>query len=567
MLTVLSLSFLLIPSVLSAPAAVGPTVRTSKGIVVGQSANGVDSFYGIPFALPPVGPLRLKPPQPITASFDTFNANPVPKACPQFYLSTSLPITGETQQSIGDLLANPIFQAATLQSEDCLTVNVQRPAGTNANQRFPVLVWIYGGGFEFGSTQNYQSGSLINRSMEMENPMVYVSINYRVGAFGFLHGKELSDEGSTNLGLRDQRLGLQWVAENIGSFGGDPDKVTIWGESAGSISVFDHTIINGGDHTHNGKPLFRGAIMNSGSIVPAQTATSPKAQAIYDTLIRNAGCLGIPSPVLCLRNLPYDQFLRAANSLPAIFSYRSLDLTYIPRPDPDSNDTFFSTSPEQAVATNAYAKIPIIVGDVEDEGTLFSIFQFNLTTTDQLIDYISSYFPSANRTTVATLVSLYPDDPAAGSPYNTGAQFNFYPQYKRLAAILGDFTFTLTRRVYLNAVAPAIPSWSFLADFLAGTPLLGTYHASDVDVAYGDGFAADFPATETFQERYVSFVASGDPEAVSLPGRQGRVAWPRYQSGTGQLLGIGAQGNRVLGDDFRKAAGDFLAANVASFKI
>jgi carboxylesterase type B len=111
----------------------------------------------------------------------------------------------------------------------------------------------------------YQGSTWVEESLNHGQPIVVVTVNYRVGGYGFLGGKELHAEGSTNLGLLDQRLGLEWVSDNIRAFGGDPTKVTIWGESAGSISVFNHMAAYDGNHTYKGKPLFRGAIMNSGA--------------------------------------------------------------------------------------------------------------------------------------------------------------------------------------------------------------------------------------------------------------------------------------------------------------
>jgi carboxylesterase type B len=127
----------------------------------------------------------------------------------------------------------------------------------------------------------YDGTSLVADSVVKGKPIIFVAVNYRVGGFGFLPGKEVL---AANLGLLVQRLGLKWVADNIAAFGGDPDKVTIWGESAGSISVLDQMALYDGDHTYKGKPLFRAAIMNSGSVVPADPVDGAKGQAIYDTV-------------------------------------------------------------------------------------------------------------------------------------------------------------------------------------------------------------------------------------------------------------------------------------------
>ena len=148
----------------------------------------------------------------------------------------------------------------------------------------------------------YDGSALIKESVTLGEPIVYVAVSYRLAGFGFLGGKQLQDDGSTNLGLRDQRLGLQWVADNIKEFGGDPERVTIWGESAGSISVYDQLLINGGDNTYNGEPLFIGAIMDSGTAVPTLDVASEKPQAVYDTVVESAGCKLCGSRILCFKS-------------------------------------------------------------------------------------------------------------------------------------------------------------------------------------------------------------------------------------------------------------------------
>lgn len=361
----LSLALCLLPFALAAPTekrAVVPTVTLSGGAsIVGSSLLGVDSFKGIPFAEPPVSQLRLKPPQSTTLT-GTIQATGIPTACPQF-------LTQVDKSSLDDgtiaMLGNTGFaQALTVTGENCLTVNVQRPSTATSTSKLPVVFWIYGGGFEFGSTQTYDATEFITTSVASNKSIIYVSVNYRLGGFGFLAGKEILADGSSNLGLLDQRLALQWVADNIASFGGDPDKVTIWGESAGSISVFDQMALYDGDYSYNGKPLFRGAIMDSGSIVPADPVNSTRAQAVFDTVVANAGCSSASDKLACLRSLDYSTYLDAANSVPGIFGYNGIALSYVPRPD----GTYLTKSPELLASEGSYAPVPFIIGDQQDEG-------------------------------------------------------------------------------------------------------------------------------------------------------------------------------------------------------
>ena len=159
------------------PRQSGPSVATSHGTVVGSSTNNIDTFKGIPFAQPPIGPLRLKPPQPLNSSFGTFDATQDPAACPQFvnvFNPDFLP-----PDALDKVLNSPLLQTATNQDEDCLTINVQRPAGVSRDAKLPVLFWIFGGGFEAGWSGMYDGSNIVERSVEMGTPVVYVAVNYR----------------------------------------------------------------------------------------------------------------------------------------------------------------------------------------------------------------------------------------------------------------------------------------------------------------------------------------------------------------------------------------------------
>lgn len=330
-----------------------PTVpgTAPKATYVGTSSGTVESFKGIPFAQSVANKNRLTAPKAITKPQGKVIADQNGPSCP-------------TQNNLGSPMTgtSPPFSApSTSPAEDCLTLNVQRPAGTTSKSKLPVVFWIYGGGFEAGSTSTYDATELITTSITQKEPIVYVAVNYRLSAFGFLAGKELKNAGASNLGLLDQRLGLEWTADNIEAFGGDPTKVTIWGESAGSISVFDQMALYNGNNKYKGKALFRGAIMNSGSIIPADPVDGVKGQAVYDGVVAAAGCKGKANTLACLRSVDYNTFLDASSSQPGIFSYDSVALAYLPRPDGRT----LTLSPEVLVQQGKYAHVPFIVGDLE----------------------------------------------------------------------------------------------------------------------------------------------------------------------------------------------------------
>jgi carboxylesterase type B len=349
-------------------ATITPTVLLPAGTVTGASGDGVEHFSGIPFAEPPTGSLRLKPPVRLEKfSSGSFQATGVGPACPQQTNVEITPLLLEVLLLPGVAETLGFGSATGDESEDCLTISVTRPTGahTKTDKKLPVLFWIYGGGFEAGSPQMYDGTSLVLESVAQGKPMIFVAVNYRLGAFGFLGGKEVAEDGATNLGLLDQRMGLEWVADNIAAFGGDPDAVTIWGQSAGAISVFDQLALYDGDNTYKGCALFRGAIMNSGSITPTEPVDGVKAQGIFDAVAEAAGCGSAvsSSKLNCLRGVDYATFLKASNSAPPYLGYNSLAFSYAPRPD----GRILTASPEVLAKEGRYAAVPIIIGNTENE--------------------------------------------------------------------------------------------------------------------------------------------------------------------------------------------------------
>ncbi|KAI5305134.1 Saccharopine dehydrogenase [NADP(+), L-glutamate-forming] [Ascosphaera pollenicola] len=550
--------------VLGAPAAsrvsvVAPSPQATY--IGGSEPGGVESFKGIPFAKPPVKDLRLKPPQRLTESLGKRDATDFGPICPQFVSSTEhAGLASLPNQVLGKVMNSPLLQANLLgltQSEDCLSLHIYRPAGTKKGDKLPVLFWIFGGGFELGWSSMYPGEAWVQESVNMKQPIIYVAVSYRVGGFGFLPGKEVKEDGAGNLGLLDQRLGLEWISDNIESFGGDPDRVTIWGESAGAISVFDQMILYDGNNTYKDKPLFHGGIMNSGSAIPVVDIDAEKPQAVYDAVAKAGGCDTSDDSLQCLRNLDYSKFLDATTSVPGLLSYHSLALSYLPRPDGKT----LTASPDVLGKAGKYPYIPIIIGDQEDEGTLFGLFESNITTKDEVVEYLQNlYFGTATIDELNTFVSNYDDTSTNGSPFRTGTSNNVYPQFKRLSAILGDLVFTLTRRVVLQIFtqSPKNKAWSYLSSYDYGLPVMGTFHGSDIFQVFF-GLLPNY-ASRAFKNYYISFVNHGDPNN----GSDTYPNWPQWKEDK-QLLNMYSGSSKFIKDDFRQGASDYITDNINSF--
>ena len=437
--------------------------------------------------------------------------------------------------------------------EDCLTLNIQRPANITANAKIPVLFWIYGGGWEGGATSASDYKQLVANSIELGEPIMVVAANYRLGTFGYLGGTQLKAEGNTNLGLRDQRLALEWVQENIEAFGGDPEKVTLWGQSAGSVSVYNHLLINGGDNTSNrtGKPLFRAAILNSGASFPAEAIDSPTAQSIYDHISTTVGCAASSpsnSSLECLRNAPYEKLVDATNALPYLYSPQGFHLSYVPRPD--DSDRFFTAS--ELGPDNCIADVPLIVGHQQDEATVFLAPATNVSTPAALLSMLQALLPTAPPSALDEFVSYYHNDAETGAPFNTNASQETYPNSKINSAVMTDLLFIFQLRAFITSITGPSPIcrrnssvWASQAAYRHGFPLLGTFHGGDLlMMATGQ---PGVPYQDTVS-RYVRFVRDGTPNSPAE-----KMEWPVYGE-TKELLQFNVDGERIITDDFREDA-------------
>jgi para-nitrobenzyl esterase len=324
------------------PAAAQITeVPVTGGRVAGTVANGIASFKGIPFAAPPVGDLRWKAPQPVKPWPGVKKATTYASSCMQ------------------DPMFEKLFAATSGLSEDCLYVNVWTPA-KSATDALPVMVWIYGGGFVGGMTgiPAYDGARLA------EKGVVLVSIAYRVGAFGFLAHPALSKErgkGSGNYGLHDQIAGLRWVRENIARFGGDPSRVTIFGESAGGISVSMLAA------SPAAKGLFHRAISESGGSFAPPRYTNEGGQNVPPLRVAEAAGerflkkLGV-ADIAAARALPAEKVQAAQGP-----GMATTDAFW-----PVFDGDVLPGDQYELYAAGRFNDTPVLIGTNSDEGALFA---------------------------------------------------------------------------------------------------------------------------------------------------------------------------------------------------
>lgn len=482
------LSFLVLSFALGALAH-NPTVSLDRANVTGIQVNGtIDKFLGMPFAQPPVGGLRFRLPVNISSYNQSFDATEYGYTCINQNSTSSNNLFGAVASLAGDigrLLDRNNSSASPPQDEDCLTLNVLRPSNIEANASLPVLVWIYGGGFEGGSTFGFDelTTNVVNRSIAMEKPVILVSINYRLNAFGFLASQEVADEGVGNLGLQDQREGLRWIQRYIGAFGGNSSHVTIWGQSAGAISAaLQMVAYNGTD-----EGLFHAAFMQSGAPVPIGNITN--GQPYYDVLLNATGCTGQNDTLSCLRSAPLANLTEGINQTPGIYAYQSLALAWTPRAD----GTFLVENPQRLVEADRILHIPIVSGNTDDEGTIFAGSTLNITTDPQFENYVKTIFiPGATDEDLEPLWDAYTSDPAGGSPFNTSFAGALTPQYKRMAAFQGDAVFQAPRRFFLQHQSGKQPMWSYLSRRDKEVPFLGSFHSSDLLIGLLNDYVIQF---------------------------------------------------------------------------
>lgn len=476
-----------------ASASDAPIARTVAGTIEGTRENGLEVYRGIPFAAPPVGELRWHKPMPAHPWDGTLNASTFGDACPQGRV---------TQGEFGDNI-----------SEDCLYLNVWVPPHTE-RELLPVMVWIHGGGFSFGAT----STPLYRGDRLAERGVIVVSVAYRLGPFGFMAHPELSAESqredgvhaSGNYGLLDQIAGLQWVRDNISAFGGDPNKVTIFGESAGGISVsmlaasplaaelFQRAISeSGGSFGPSRTPSYPGENMPSlgdaelggvalGHEVGASSLAEMRAADAATILESARDVAGVGWPIVDGRVIPGDQYVLYSNG--------------------------------------QYNKTPVLIGINSDEGAYFR--GSGSSSFDEMIG--NRFGPFADPVREALLNGAGGSEKQAIRDLFTYAAFGWHTW---AWANLQAETHGGPVYAYYFDQRPPYPDDHRLAD-AKGAP-----HAAELAYVFGhlDLYplpwrASDHVISNAMIDYWTNFAKRGNPNGKDLP------HWPAYKPGNPQRM-------------------------------
>jgi triacylglycerol lipase len=527
-----------------------PTVLMNGKQIIGTIMGDLEVFLGIPYAEPPINRLRFRNPVKYKNTLAPFNATHFGPGCinQQYGFSDEIEVlSGKIPDVLLDMFRNSTTNADNT-SEDCLTINVFRPPGVDNSMSLPVMVWIYGGSFQTGSGASDPS-LMIKESIAMNQPIIYVTFNYRLGPWGFLGGSTVAKEGSTNLGLKDQRLALEWVQDNIEYFGGNKSQVLIFGESAGAMSVANHLVAYGGNHSYDNGQLFSAAIMQSGGVTAMRGVESKWPQKFFNLFAEEAGCLDPDSIMQCLRSRS-TQEISVAQASPRLRQFHGLVGNFFgwsPRPDGD----ILPYSTFQMLKDKRVAQVPYIVGTQEDEGTIFALAFKSIYNEDQLTSVLCNLFDYESSTgdEIKTLQHYYPANPLFGAPFRTNAKTALTPQYKRIGALITDFLFEAPRRLLLSST-PDVSRYNYFSTPLHDViPYLGSFHGNDLFFQ----FHADIGPSTAYRRYWIAFANHHDPNIGT-----GLRKWPLYNSVDQDTMEIDLLSLSIIKDNYRVEAIDNL---------
>lgn len=469
-------------------------VKCINGTFVGKKAENIISYKGIPFVgQQPVGNLRWKAPVDVTPSNDVYEA----------YNYGKTPV-----QSPGDASVN----YGT--SENCLYLNIWK-ADETATQKKPVIVWIYGGGFEVGGTTDPQYDCY---NLVKENPdVIFVTLAYRVSFFGFLHLSHLPDgkdyQDAANLGLMDQLMALKWVHENIAGFGGDPDNVTIWGESAGGGSCSLLPLVKG-SHKY-----FKRVIAQSGA--PAQTRSTEQAIEITNKVMEELGC----KTVADLMKVSAEEFTETWTRLYGFFQVLGI------RTFPERDGKFLPLDPWEAYANGAAKDIEFLQGCNRDEMNTFlgviGVDRWNEWASGRKAEKLAKHTDEEKA-----LVESYCSEITGES-------------YEPTVRLLSQYMFIAPQiRLSEEQAKGGGKSYTYYFRVESSAPLIKAGHITELsalfnhpEITFFTGRAYDETFCKTLRKMWIQFAKTGNPSLTADMSPDGKAKeWPLYDTGEKKVM-------------------------------
>lgn len=488
-LTAMVVLLVAVPLLVCADVMKSDVIRLHSGPIRGTADGNVRLFLGIPYAAPPVGTLRWKPPQDVASWTDVRTSTAYGRSCPQ-----------------------PRQQDGGAFSEDCLYLNVWTPA-EKADAGLPVMVWIHGGAFNFGSASQpeYDAGNLARKGV------VVVTLNYRLGPLGFLVHPLLSSESergaSGNYGLLDQIAALKWVQKNIPAFGGDADRVTIFGQSAGSRSV---SLLMISPLTAR---LFHRAIAQSGGPIigseylnPSFNGNMANVSKMGQQLVSRLGCDKAEDVLAAMRSKPAQEIVEAADCRTDLFDDDALFFA------PVFDGWVLPGNPLAAYTDGQQHDVPLITGSTLNEGTLYLAGETALS-----LEKYTSFLKSRFGENCLLALEMFPAQTAQ----------DVAPAIDRLLTVAAN---AQPARLIAQAMERK-ESRSYLYQFtrLPDTAMarkLGVHHGAELAYVFGNLVPSDSyndtdrSLSQAMMEYWVNFARTGNPN------RQGLLEWPAFTSAT-----------------------------------
>ncbi|KAJ1559967.1 hypothetical protein HK405_008726 [Cladochytrium tenue] len=475
--------------------------------------NPMRAFLGVPYAQPPVGPLRFAAPQAITSDLGVLNTTAFKPNCMQ---NTVVAATGGAYTQHYNV------------SEDCLYLNIWIPEGYSSTP-LPVMVWVYGGNFNGGAPTNklYYGANLVDEAVYLDEPVIVVTFSYRLGAFGFSATEEIVAANNSNAGIKDQQAAFQWVKQNIAKFGGDDTRVTAFGQSAGADSIAVHLVAGA-------TGLFDAVILESGGV---DFGAVGNWSTVYS---------GFTYPLAVKVNCTTDVYecLMAVDATVLLEAQLSLGPTIRPYID----HTYIFENTALTLAAGEFSSVPMLLGNNKNEGTIF-VSNMTVTTYDVAL---YAYFTAMTSAEIIDVYSLYPATDYEDTVYGI-ADAGFFA----IADVIGD----LYIQCPTQAVADSYSAYSTSVDSSDNLPIIykyqfthfptwlaeasysyyGVYHQLEVPYVFAitnvTGTTQDeLDTISTMVGYWTHFAATFNPNGWS-----GQVGpeWPKYQHNSSLAVGGG----------------------------